>query len=224
MEGFIPGSSDDINMRAIQTFEEHAEEYDRWFDANRFTFLSEVKALEGHVPRSGRGLEVGVGTGRFAVPLGIRIGVEPARTMADMARKRGVEVCNALAEKLPFGDNTFDFLVMVTTICYFRDPILALREAHRVLKPGGAIVIGMLDRDSPLGRAYPAKRRESTFYRWARFYSVDQILRMLRGLRFSRAKISQTIFKNLVEISAMEPVRDGHGEGLFAVISARRRG
>jgi len=57
------------------------------------------------------GLEVGVSTGRFAVPLGIRIGVEPANAMAEIARKRGIEVYDAKGEKLPFDDESFGLFV-----------------------------------------------------------------------------------------------------------------
>ena len=53
---------------------------------------------------------------------------------------------------------------MVTTICFLEDPMHALREAKRVIIPGGRIVIGMIDQESPLGRAY--ERRKS---RRARF-------------------------------------------------------
>ncbi len=65
---------------------------------------------------------MGVGTGRFALPPGITVGVEPALAMTSIARKRGIEVYEARAEELPFDNESFDFVVMVTTICFLRDP------------------------------------------------------------------------------------------------------
>jgi ubiquinone/menaquinone biosynthesis C-methylase UbiE len=121
-------------------------------------------------------LEVGVGTGRFAEPLGIRTGVEPARAMAEIARKRGIDVHEARAEALPFQDESFDFLLMVTTICFLEEPLQALAEAKRVLKPGGAIIIGMIDRNSPLGKDYERRKATSKFYKYARFLSADQVM------------------------------------------------
>lgn len=41
---------------------------------------------------------------------------------------------------------------MVTVLCFLKDPFRALKEAKRVLKPQGKLIIGMIDPDSPLGR------------------------------------------------------------------------
>ncbi len=79
-------------MNSIEIFEKYAQEYDEWFDVNRFAYQSEVLALKKFIPENSKSLEVGVGTGRFAVPLGIKVGIEPAKAMADIARKRGIEV------------------------------------------------------------------------------------------------------------------------------------
>ncbi len=65
-----------------------------------------------------------MGTGRFAVPLGIKIGVEPAAAMAIMAQRRGIKVYRAVAEALPFRSDSFDLVVMVTVLCFLRDPFL----------------------------------------------------------------------------------------------------
>jgi len=162
-------------MDGIQVFEKWAREYDEWFDINRFAYNSEILALRKFIPQKGEGLEVGVGTGRFSVPLGIKIGVEPARAMADLARKRGIEVYEAKAEELPFESVSFDFVLMVTTICFLQDPMQALKEAKRVLKPEGHIIIGMIDKDSSLGNAYESKKERSKFYKYAQFYSVIPI-------------------------------------------------
>jgi SAM-dependent methyltransferase len=97
----------------IDVFEKSAQEYDDWFDRNRPVYQSELLAIKAFLPRAGRGLEIGVGTGRFAAPLGMEVGVEPARAMAEIARNRGIKVCQAYAEELPFGKGLFDFVLMV---------------------------------------------------------------------------------------------------------------
>ena len=78
-------------MNNIEIFEKHAAEYDEWFEDNEAAYKSEILALRDLIPAVGVGLEIGAGTGRFAGPLGIRIGVEPAKAMADRARQRGIE-------------------------------------------------------------------------------------------------------------------------------------
>lgn len=72
--------------------------HDAWFDANRQLYLAELEALRGSIPSQGVGVEIGVGTGRFAASLGITVGVEPSPGMAELARKRGVGIIEGVAE------------------------------------------------------------------------------------------------------------------------------
>ena len=52
----------------------------------------------------------------------------------------------------------------------------------------------MIDRDSPLGRAYEARKEKSKFYRQARFYTVSQVLKWLEDLGYKHPQTCQTIF------------------------------
>lgn len=70
-------------------FEDHAGEYDRWFDEHRDTYEAEIRALREAVPCAGRGLDLGAGSGRFAEPLGICCGIDPSRGLSKMAQQRG---------------------------------------------------------------------------------------------------------------------------------------
>ncbi|MCF2137965.1 MAG: class I SAM-dependent methyltransferase [Candidatus Thorarchaeota archaeon] len=208
-------------MQSIEVFEKNAQEYDEWFKANRFVYESEIKTVRRVLPASGRGLEIGVGTGRFAEPLGIRVGVEPAREMAEIAQSRGIEVLGATAERLPFRDASFDFVVMVVTICFVQDPLRAIREAARVLVPGGTIIVGLVDRDSFLGRQYESRKNQSKFYQPATFYSASEVSSWLSETGFTHVESFQTLFKDLSKITAVEPFRSGHGQGGFVVFSAQ---
>jgi SAM-dependent methyltransferase len=206
----------------ISTFNQYAEEYDKWFDRNPFAYESELLAIKRFFPRHGKGLEIGVGTGKFAVPLGIKVGVEPARAMAVIARQRGIEVYEAVAENLPFENGTFDFVLMVTVLCFLRNPQTALGEIARVLKPEGSLIIGMIDRESFLGKIYESRKAISLFYKDAQFYSVPEVIDMLKRTGFIHMQICQTIFKTLHEITGPEPVEDGFGKGGFAVLSSEK--
>jgi len=208
--------------KTIQPFAESAQEYDAWFDRNPFAYESEILALKKFLAPQVRGLEIGVGTGRFAVPLGIAVGVEPAAAMADLARRRGIKVYRAVAEALPFRGDSFDLVLMVTVLCFLRDPQRALAEATRVLQPGGRIIIGMIDRDSPLGQDYEGHKQESKFYRQANFYSIGQTLDWLARLPYRQAEVCQTLFRPLSAITQLEPVRHGYGQGGFVVIAAQK--
>jgi SAM-dependent methyltransferase len=54
------------------------------------------------MPSVGDAVEIGVGSGRFAAPIGVRFGVDPARVMLQIARSRGVDAAMGVGEALPF--------------------------------------------------------------------------------------------------------------------------
>lgn len=207
-------------MPRIEPFEAHAERYDAWFERHQASYVSELLALRAFVPLSGRGLEIGVGGGRFAAPLGVEVGVDPSRTMLERARARGIEVFEGAAEHLPFADDSFDHALVVTTLCFVDSPAAMLAEARRVLRPAGTLVIGFIDRDSPLGRDYEAHREASVFYRDATFYCARDVERLLLEAGFSVRSWAQTLARPLAETANIEPARPGRGECAFVVVAA----
>ena len=209
-------------MSGVNAFDRNVDHYEQWFVDNPLAYVSELRAVRELLPAGGMGIEIGIGTGRFAAPLGIRTGVEPSQAMAELARKKGIEVVPGVAERLPFRDGEFDFCLMVTTVCFLDDRDLAFREAHRVLRSGGAFVIGFVDRDSPLGREYLKRKDKSAFYKEATFYSVADIVAHLEPAGFGGFEFRQTLFKPLAEMEEVEPVKEGQGEGSFVVVRAMK--
>jgi len=207
----------------IQPFESHLEEYEDWFVKNRYAYRAELEAVRRHLPKEGDGLEVGVGSGLFAGPLGIRTGVEPSARMRAIARSRGLEVVEGVAEDLPFTDRTFDFALLVTTICFLDDVRQGLGEAKRVVRPGGRVVVGFVDRESPLGRVYLRHQEESVFYRHATFYSTQEVRDLMEEVGLDALRATQTIFVPLEEVGREEEIREGSGDGSFVVLSGRNR-
>ena len=209
-------------MARTDSFDRYSSRYDSWFERHPFIFQSEREAIRSLLPRGGQGIEIGVGTGRFALSLGITQGVEPSKVMADMARKRGIEVIEGVAESLPYEDNRFDFLLMVTTICFVDDPEQTFREGHRVLKPGGFLILGFIDRHSFLGQKYSEDKLNNVFYRDANFYSVAEVKRYLHRANFGHFEFRQTLFGPVEDIKEVEPVKEGYGEGSFVVLRAQK--
>jgi SAM-dependent methyltransferase len=98
-----------------------------------------------------------------------------------------------------------------------------LAEAHRVLKPGGRLVIGFIDRESALGQEYLAHQFENMFYRDATFYSADEVTRLLADGGFAIGGWGQMLALPLAETREIEPLRAGRGQCAFAVVAATRR-
>jgi SAM-dependent methyltransferase len=199
-------------------FDRAAEKYDSWFDRNRFTYESEITAIRDLLPDFDDGLEVGVGTGRFAAPLCVRTGLDPSIAMGRIARRRGIDVHIGVAERMPFADGSFDLALMVTTICFLSDLDAALRECHRVLRPGGHLLIGMLDFFAPIGAWYAEQVAGSEFFRGATMRPVDDVLSHLAFAGFVSPDLRQTIFRHPSSMAAPDTVRGGHGKGLFVAI------
>jgi ubiquinone/menaquinone biosynthesis C-methylase UbiE len=168
-----------------ESFSIYAVDYDRWFDdpRGRMLFELEVKAIrtlmKGLSPPF---LEVGVGSGRFAAALGIRYGVDPAEALLEMAIKRGVKAERAFGEKLPFPNGIFGGVFILFTLCFVDEPRKVIAEAKRVLKKGGGLILGIINRESSWGKLYQTKAAEGhPLYKHARFYSPKEVLTLLQA-------------------------------------------
>jgi ubiquinone/menaquinone biosynthesis C-methylase UbiE len=96
-----------LKKEIINNFEKTWNSYDAWFETHQPLYQTELAALKPVIP-SGSGLEIGAGTGRFAAPLGVRFGLDPAIHMLQLAKKRGILVVQGLGESLPFRDESFN--------------------------------------------------------------------------------------------------------------------
>lgn len=96
----------------------------------------------------GKVLEVGVGSGRNLkyYPAGCAItGIDASEGMLAKAEKKAREMKNVNlllmdAEHLEFPDNSFDYVITTFVLCTIPDPVKALKEMRRVLKPSGELI------------------------------------------------------------------------------------
>ncbi len=123
----------------------HIPEDDHWWFAGRTRALRAV--LEPHLPAGELFiLDVGSGAGNMYHHLsryGYVIGVENHPNPVRVGRARGYDIRQADARALPFADNTFDLVTALDVIEHNEDDVAILREAHRVLKPGGLVLISV---------------------------------------------------------------------------------
>ncbi len=179
-------------------FDAVAEEYDRWYDRPEGADIFRAEAaclrlLGGGFP--GRWLEVGVGTGRFACALGIREGIDPSPGMLALAAGRGIDIHEGCAEALPVAESSFDGILMALALCFVADAGKTLREGHRVLRPGGRLLIGLVPADSAWGRAYAEKASKGhPVYARAHFRTAAEIVESARKAGFALADAASTLF------------------------------
>jgi SAM-dependent methyltransferase len=134
------------NNGDISLFHNLAQEYDAWFDREgRLSFSIEVQAFRDILPSLPKPwLEIGVGSGRFAQALGIETGADPSLGLAQKARRRGINTFARSGEQELFDKESFGTVFLIATLCFLSSPVDVLKEANRILIPGGKLVLGFL--------------------------------------------------------------------------------
>jgi ubiquinone/menaquinone biosynthesis C-methylase UbiE len=137
----------------------------RWYAGNTRKSLGEFQALArriaGEIAAGSSVLEVAPGPGYFAVELArlgdYRVtGLDISHTFVEMARRSAadarvdVDFRQGNVSAMPFENDEFDLLLCRAAFKNFAEPVAALREMHRVLKPGGRALIIDLLRDTPM--------------------------------------------------------------------------
>ncbi len=209
-------------MPKIEPFEKHPQEYEAWFENHPKVYESEIKTIQKLLLPFERCIEIGIGSGKFALPFGIKTGIEPSKKMAEIAQSKGIEVIDGIAEKLPLESETYDCALMVTTICFVDDPLQSLKEIYRILTPGGFVIIGFVERDSAIGKLYEENQLKSRFYKEAIFFTAKEVTELLEKSGFHDIQSYQTLFGETLD-NMQTFVKEGSGEGAFVAIRGKKQ-
>ena len=114
--------------------------------------LNQAASLLGQPSSELTLLDIGCSSGALlhvASDLGFNVaGVEPAKQAASTAKEAGFDVYNGLLHEAEYPDNSFDIITLYEVIEHLPDPLDLVREAHRILKPGGLFLVGTGNADS----------------------------------------------------------------------------
>ena len=159
-------------------------------------------------PGEGRRLlDVGCGSGAFLSGMRRRgwdvVGVEPDLVAADAARRSGLDVRDGMLTDAAFADDSFDAIVLSHVIEHVHDPIGLLRECHRVLRPGGTLVIMTPNLTSVGHRRFGADWRGLEPPRHLHIFSVDALARCVErvALEVSRVRTSARLVRGIWWVS-----------------------
>lgn len=216
------------NRSPESPFDELASEYDAWFDGEgSLIFLIETQAFKSLLPSLPKPwLEIGVGSGRFAQALGIGIGVDPSTRLVEMAKRRGITAFLGRGEQETFDKKSFGAVFLIVTLCFLDLPLEVLKEAKRILMPGGKLVLGLVLLESPWGQFYQTKKeRGHRFYKFATLYTYDGVLKLLEQAGFSVEKVVATLFQRPEGVHHSEDPREGYSpDAGFTIIVAGKSG
>ncbi len=178
-------------METRTWFDHKANTYDDFWRTPLGHFIDVIEhGMVAAVARPKRGekaIDLGCGTGSFTYwlnDMGLSVvGVDVSWNMLEVARRKrenGVSFLQADLSCLPFDDNIFDLVIFNAVLEFTANPVSVLCEGFRVVKPGGRLVVGCINKCGAGGKKY-AKRGQkdpTSLYRHAQFFSFEDIFKM----------------------------------------------
>jgi ubiquinone/menaquinone biosynthesis C-methylase UbiE len=192
-----------------------ARDYEAWYEQGFGSFaVRQEEALLHHQLQHFTGanslLEVGCGTGHFTrwfAKQGLHVtGLDASPAMLEQARLRnGTNYLLGDAQALPFANQRFDLVALITTLEFVTDPVQALREALRVARQG--LLLGVLNRSSLVESLRLLRgQRPGGVLAQAHRFSVKELTRRVRQAAGKRSVIitwHTTIFPGRLSLGAI---------------------
>ena len=226
-------------------FDEYAATYDAWFLDNPNVLESEVRLVASTLRNAGRVLSVGCGSGliekimRDEFGITVTDGVEPSPAMAEIARKRGMDVTEATAEEFDYPAGEYDTILFNGSPSYITDLDTVLSKVYAALKPGGRIVLVDVPKESTYGLmynlakalgtwdhpllegAYPPNPYPIEFVNVANWRTTAEKIALLEKNGFRNIESAQTLTTHPLysDLAAEEPV-PGHDRGDYVAVTA----
>jgi len=231
-----------------KSFDQYANQYDAWFLKNEHVLNSEVKLVAHFLKDAGNVFSVGCGSGLFEMILekeyniAIRNGIEPSSGMAEIARKRGLDVEIVSAEEADFGTDKYDTVLFNGTPSYITDLQKAFNKAYGALHHGGRIVVIDVPKESSYALLYNLAKALGTwhhplleavhpddpypieFVKVANWRTTSEKIVMLEKAGFPNFKFAQTLTKHpIYSNNETEEPKEGFDCGDYVAICAQKK-
>lgn len=243
-------------------FDVHANDYDSWFKENENLLRSEVNLVATALKEDcngaahalfdtgfpGRTFSVGCGSGLFEhllrtlYKIDVREGLEPSDGMADIARKRGMEVAVTTAEDYDWPIATYDTVMFNGSPSYVTDLQGVVNKAYKALKPGGRIILIDVPKEGGYGVLYnlamtlgswdhllvadvhPPLPYPIEFVKVANWRTTAEKIACIEEAGFSELTYKQTLTKHPLYSNVVEeePI-DGYDAGDYVAIIAVKK-
>lgn len=194
-----------------------AKEYDAYYNTEIGKKVNEIEEklianLIQDIPKTEM-LELGCGTGHWTnifTQKGFSVSaMDISDEMLKYAKQKNINAkfLKANSEDIPFPDNSFSNVSFITMIEFVNDQNKVFKEIYRVLKPGGYLILGCLNKHSEVGKN---KENDDTF-RNAKFLSKQELELKLNNFGIPKLKFgvyfSPTfeILDNKTEANQIEP-------------------
>ncbi len=188
------------------------QEYDAWYETplGSLSDRLEKEAIFALFKSKGPVLDVGCGTGNYTLEIARRgakaVGIDLSFDMAIFAKtqaeREGLKTHFVVGriEAMPFKKDVFDGVLGATALCFISNAETAIVEINRVMKKGGLVILGELNRFSywALLRRMKGLFKKSS-YRGARFFSLRKLKGLLEQAGFKDLKWSSCIYFHPVD-------------------------
>ena len=171
-------------------FDNEALEYDKWYSTKLGALVDEVEtALSFKLIEPQKDMKIldfGCGTGNYSIKLAesgcLVTGMDISKKMLDIAEKKAeksdlnIKFVYSESLKLPFKEETFDAALSIVTFDFIENSNNYFDEIFRVVKSGGRIVIGVINKDSSWGKLYQSEYfQNDSVFKYAHFFGKEDL-------------------------------------------------
>lgn len=232
----------------MAAFDEHASAYDSWFFDNQNLLTSELKLVAHFLDKHSEILSIGCGSGLFESLLAqdydihVKHGIEPSKDMAEIAKKRGLQVDISPAETCDIEPNKFGIIMFNGSVSYINDLDPCIKKAFDALKTGGKLIVIDVPKESGFASLYnlasslntwehpllahisPADPYPIELVKSANWRTSDEKIALMQANGFVDFEYAQTLLTHpMYANDKVQEVIEGYDRGDYVAICAYKK-